>query len=93
MMDPKRLISRTEGNALATRIKASVRQDDKDGAGGIKTGIPNVIFTYLLFVDGHIVVPFDFRKLHILHFTAGTTKMSGENVLLTGSEKRQCVQS
>ena len=80
MMDLKTLISKTAIDPELTRVRNSMRREDKKTIPeGYRTAFDKLSIRWgLIFIDDQIVVPIDLRRrlLDILHFGhSGTTKM------------------
>ena len=83
MLDLKTLISKTAIDPELTRVRASMRREDRDTTpDGYRPAFDKLsIRLGLVFMDDQIVVPIDLRRrlLDILHFGhAGMTKMTAE---------------
>ena len=80
MLDLKTLISKTAIDPEMTRVRASMRREEKDTAPeGYRPVFDKLSIRWgLVFVDDQIAVPIDLRRklIEILHFgQSGTTKM------------------
>ena len=83
MMDLKTLIARTAIDPELTRVRISMRREDREATPeGYKQVFGKLSIRWgLIFMDDQIVVPVDLRRrlLDILHFGhAGLTKMTAE---------------
>ena len=83
MMDLKTLIARTAIDPELTKVRISMRREDREATPeGYKPVFEKLSIRWgFIFMDDQIVVPVDFRKrlLDILHFGhAGLTKMTAE---------------
>ena len=83
MFDLKTFISKTAIDPELTRVRASMRREDRDTTpDGYRSVFDKLSIRWgLVFMDDQIVVPMDLRKrlLDILHFGhAGMTKMTAE---------------
>ena len=83
MMDLKTLIARTAIDPELTRVRISMRREDREATPeGYKPVFGKLSIRWgLIFMDDQIVVPVDLRRrlLDILHFGhAGLTKMTAE---------------
>ena len=83
MLDLKTLISKTAIDPKLTRVRASMRREDRDTTpDGYRPAFDKLSIRWgLVFMDDQIVVPVDLRRrlLDILHFGhAGMTKMTAE---------------
>ena len=80
-------MSKTAIDPELTRVRASMRQDDRDTThDGYRTVFGKLSIRWgIVFMDNQIVVPVDLRRrlLDILHFDhAGMTKMTAEAKIL-----------
>ena len=87
MMDLKTLIARTAIDPELTRVRTSMRREDREATPeGYKQVFGKLSIRWgLIFMDDQIVVPVDLRRrlLDILHFGhAGLTKMTAEAKIL-----------
>ena len=83
MLEPKKLISKTAIDPELTRVRASMRRQDRDTTrDGHRTVFDKLSIRWgLVVMDDQIVVPVDLRRrlLDILHFGhVGTTEMTAE---------------
>ena len=83
MLDLKRLISKTAIDPELTRVRASMKREERDTTSeGYRPVFDKLSMRWgLVFMDDQIVVPVDLRRwlLDILHFGhAGMTKMTAE---------------
>ena len=82
-MDLKTLISKTAIDPELTRVRNSMRREDRETIPeGYRTTFDKLSIRWgLIFVNDQIIVPIDLRRrlLDILHFGhSGTTKMISE---------------
>ena len=89
MLDLKTLISKTAIDPELTRVRASMRREDRDTTpDGYRSVLDKLSIRWgLVFMDDQIVVPVDLRRrlLDVLHFgTAGKDDIRSGNVLVAG---------
>ena len=98
MLDLKTLISKTAIDPELTRVRTSMRREDRETApDGYKPVFEKVSIRWgLVFVDDQIVVPIDLRRrlLDILHFgLSGRTKMETEAKIFRWPEKKNDIET
>ena len=97
MLDLKTLISKTAIDPELTRVRTSMRREDRETApDGYKPVFEKLSIRWgLVFVDDQIVVPIDLRRLlHILHFGhSGRTKMETEAKIFWWLEKKNDIET
>ena len=94
MMDLKTLISKTAIDPKLTRVRTSMRREDRETTpDGYRRVFDKLSIRWsLVFVDDHIVVPIDLRRrlLDFLHFGhSGITKMTSEAKIFWWPNKKQ----
>ena len=97
MLDLKTLISKTAIVPEMTRVRASMRREEKDTAPeGYGPGFDKLSIRWgLVFVDDQIAVPIDLRRklMDILHFGhSGTTKMLSDAKIFWWPEMRKDIE-
>ena len=98
MLDQKTLISKTAIDPELTRVRSSMRREDRETAPeGYKPVFEKLSIRWgLLFVDDQIVVPIDLRRrlFDILHFGhSGKTKMETEAKIFWWPEKKNDIET
>ena len=99
MMDLKTVISKTAIDPELTRVRNSMRREDRETIPkGYRTALDKVSIRWgLIFVDDQIVVPIDIRRriLDILHFGLRYNRndLRSEDILVAGNETRHREQS
>ena len=94
MMDLKTLISKTAIDPKLTRVRTSMRREDRETTpDGYRRVFDKLSIRWsLVFVDDQIVVPIDLRRrlLDFLHFGhSGITKMTSEAKIFWWPNKKQ----
>ena len=97
MLDLKTLISKTAIDPEMTRVRASMRREEKDTAPeGYRPVSDKLSIRWgLVFVDDQIAVPIDLRRklIEILHFGhSGTTKMLSDAKIFWWPEMREDIE-
>ena len=97
MLDLKTLISKTAIDPEMTRVRASMRREEKDTAPeGYRPVFDKLSIRWgLVFVDDQIAVPIDLRRklIEILHFGhSGTTKMLSDAKIFWWPEMRKDIE-
>ena len=97
MIDLKTLISKTEIDPELTRVRTSMRREDrKTIPKGYRTVFDKLSIRWgPVFVDDQIVIPIDLRRrlLDILHFGhSGITKMTSEAKIFWWPNKKQDIE-
>ena len=97
MLDLKTLISKTAIDPELTRVRTSMRREDRETApDGYKSVFEKLSIRWgLVFVDDQIVVPIDLRRrlLDILHFGhSGRRKMETEAKIFLWPEKKMTMK-
>ena len=97
MLDLKTLNSKTAIDPEMTRVRASMRREEKDTASeGYRPGFDKLSIRWgLVFVDDQIAVPIDLRRklIEILHFGhSGTTKMLSDAKIFWWPEMRKDIE-
>ena len=98
MMDLKSLIAKTAIDPELTRVRNSMRREDRETIpDGYRTVFDKLsIRSGLVFVDDQIVVPIDLRRrlLDIIHFDhSGITKMISEARIFWWPEMKQDIEN
>ena len=98
MLDLKTLISKTAIHPELTRVRTSMRREDRETApDGYKPVFEKLSIRWgLVFVDDQIVVPIDLRRrlLDILQFGhSGSTKMETEAKIFWWPEKKNDIET
>ena len=98
MLDLKTLISKTAIDPELTRVRTSMRREDRETApDGYKPVFEKLSIRWgLVFVDDQIAVPIDLRRrlLDILHFGhSGRTKMETEAKIFWWPEKKNDIET
>ena len=97
MLDLKTLISKTAIDPEMTRVRASMRREEKNTAPeGYRPIFDKLSIRWgSVFVDDHIAVPIDLRRklIEILHFGhSGTTKMLSDAEIFWWPEMRKDIE-
>ena len=97
MLDLKTLISKTAIDPEMTRVRASMRREEKDTAPeGYRPVFDKLSIRWgLVFVDDQFAVPIDLRRklIEILHFGhSGTTKMLSDAKIFWWPEMRKDIE-
>ena len=97
MLDLKALIVKTAIDSEMTRVRTSMRREEKDSApDGYRTVFDKLSVRWgLVFVDDQIAVPIDLRKrlFEILHFGhSGITKMLSDAKIFWWPEMREDIE-
>ena len=97
MLDLKTLISKTAIDPEMTRVRASMRREEKDTAPeGYRPVFDKLSIRWgLVFVDDQIAVPINLRRklIEILHFGhSGTTKMLSDAKIFWWPEMRKDIE-
>ena len=97
MLDLKTLISKTAIDPELTRLRNSMRREDRET---IRDGYRTVFDKHsirwgLMFVDDQIVIPIDLRRrlLDILHFGHSGTKMTTKAKIFWWRNKKQDIET
>ena len=98
MLDLKTLISKTAIDPEMTRVRNSMRREDRETIpDGYRTVFDKLSIRWgLIFVDDQIVIPIDLRRrlLDILHFRhSGITKMTTEAKIFWWPNKKQDIET
>ena len=98
MLDLKTLISKTAIDPELTRVRNSMRREDRETIpNGYRTVFDKLSIRWgLIFVDDQIVIPIDLRRrlLDILHFGhSGITKMTTEAKIFWWPNKKQDIET
>ena len=98
MLDLKTLISETAIVPELTRVRTSLRREDRETTpDGYRTVFDKLLIRWdLIFVDDQIVIPIDLRRrlLDILHFgQSGITKMTIEAKIFWWPNKKQDIET
>ena len=98
MMDLKTLIAKTAIDPELTRVRNSMRREDRETIpDGYRTVFKKLSIRWgLVFVDDQIVVPIDLRRklLDIIHFGhTGITKMNAEAKIFSWPGMKQDIEN